>query len=621
MTATEKKTSSATGVATIMVAEDDVALRELLILVLETGGFNAIPVAKVVDGLMILRTIHVDLILLDLRLGHDNGLDILKAARRVPSREHIPIILLTACADLNTVRAIAKMGVQGYFLKHQLSRTELIQRIHRQLGLKTMLGTDSVSGNKVTSEESMPKPRGNASDENGMGIELATGGKSDPLNDRLKGEAGSAADLLRSIKPIITREQVLEEADKCAELKAFSPTVAQLLDMTGESNYSLDEIARVIKRDQAIALKVLKMANSVVYSRGSAVDTVHQALSRIGVSQVRQLIQNIAVIDNFQRIELGEDFKSEWFWEHSIATGLIAAFITRSRDGDERAIDSAFTMGLLHDVARMVFVEQSGEMYKQVLKASAQLQLPLEQVETRMLLINHADLMHRVLNGWKFPKALAEPIAMHHLSLENAIKISPNGVNEISILALANRLAHVMLLGSSGNRFLYSCEKFAKHLEVSPDTIRAIQQTIPEQAADMKLAMLQTCGASSVSYRDAAIKLFGGNVKAIYISANSAIDGYGIFFEQLGNSDRKSAPNICVMYLTEAGELDSLLKTLKRREEELQIQSLPSVLLVAPTVKVDQRAMVGRIYIEMIVPASIQQIAEAFNGLAVVARA
>lgn len=612
MTTPETIPSNSTMPATIMVAEDDVALRELLIFALETSGFKTVPAGNVISALTLLKVHRLDMILLDLRLGYENGLDILKAVRQMPQYEKLPIILLTACASLDTVRAIAKVGVQGYFLKHQLSRSELIDRIRRQLKgeNKEVVAPTEVSRPPVNDQKFTDAAANSSSAK-----KTVPASSSEKESGKPEAPNAEPGDLLRSIKPILTREQVLEQVGRCAELKAFSPTVAQLLSMTGESDCSLDQIARVIKRDQAIALKVLKIANSVVYSRGSPVETVHQALSRIGLAQVRQLILNISVIDNFQHGELGEDFKSEWFWEHSIATGLLAASITRLRCGDERAIDSAFTMGLLHDVARMMFVEQSGDMYKNVLDTSARLQLPLEHVETRMLLINHADLMDRVLNAWKFPKTLVEPIAMHHLSLENMIKIAPNGVNEVSILALADRLIHAMLLGSSGNSFLYPCEKFVKYLEISPDALRAIQEKIPEQTADMKLAMLQTNGVALASYRDRALKLFGQDIKPLYISANPTIDGFGTLFEHLRDRDCKTVPNVGVMYLAESEEQRVLLESLHRHEEELKVHRLPLILLMTATTRLDNKLWLDRTYRKLTVPCNLSQLAGMINTI------
>jgi len=65
------------------------------------------------------------------------------------------------------------------------------------------------------------------------------------------------------------------------------------------------------------------------------------------------------------------------------------------------------------------------------------------------------DVMDRILQMWRFPQHLIKPIAMHHMSIGNIRQLAPSLVKPIGILALANRLAHALLLGASGNVAVY----------------------------------------------------------------------------------------------------------------------------------------------------------------------
>src|SRR5580704_16194785 len=124
---------NATIAATIMVVEDEAAVRELLVLALEANAFDTVAAGNATDALAHLQSKHVDLLLLDLRLDTESGIELLKVIRQMPEYEKLPVILLTGCADRNTVLAIAQLGVQGYVLKHQFSRKDLIARISQQL--------------------------------------------------------------------------------------------------------------------------------------------------------------------------------------------------------------------------------------------------------------------------------------------------------------------------------------------------------------------------------------------------------------------------------------------------------------------------------------------------------
>jgi HD-like signal output (HDOD) protein/CheY-like chemotaxis protein len=607
--------SNATITATILIAEDDSMVRELLSMALEANGYEAVTVSNVHDALACISTRQIDLLLLDIGLGAESGLDLLSSLRLVPQGKNLPVILLTGRADRQTVLHCAHMGVQSYMVKHQFSRKELLARIDQHLKHRELLSAPATDVDLAESPKWLPQSNSKSPKPRRTGIAIAANPGPELQAAEFLERGAPYADLLRSVKPIINRAQTLAQVDRCAELKALSPTAAQLMKMTAESNFSMEEIAQVIKRDQAIALKVLQIANSVVYARAGAVDSVQKALSRIGLSQIRQLVLNISLVDNFHLSGLGEHFNSELFWEHSIATGLIASTIARFRRSDPHAIDLAFTMGLLHDVARMVFVQQLHDIYKRVMDTAARLELPLEQVETCMLQINHADAVDRLLCAWKFPKSLIQPIAMHHLSAEKIGKLAPEMITEVSTLALANRLAHALLLGSSGNNCQYSTDEFAKVLQLTPEAMAFIEQQIPTQTREMKNAMLQSGACEGcLDYRKIAMGKFRRPIRPIFIGASPETDGHRMLLDRLKDTNEPQRPNIAVMHLPTMN--DSLFGLLAEREKTAGAKPLPLIVL-SPTsnLKLEPRLVAGRKYKVVPSPFVLSRLIDAINHL------
>lgn len=99
---------------TIVIAEDDAAIRELLQHHLESAGFTALPVS---DGPAALRAgrSSVDLIILDIGLPGIDGFDVARALRR--EGKEVPIIFLTARTD-EVDRVIGfELGADDYVVK------------------------------------------------------------------------------------------------------------------------------------------------------------------------------------------------------------------------------------------------------------------------------------------------------------------------------------------------------------------------------------------------------------------------------------------------------------------------------------------------------------------------
>ena len=81
--------------ATVLICEDEPALRELIRISLD-GEYEF---AEAEDGracLEVAREVHPDLIVLDMMLPGLMGLDVLRELRRDPALETVPVIVLTA---------------------------------------------------------------------------------------------------------------------------------------------------------------------------------------------------------------------------------------------------------------------------------------------------------------------------------------------------------------------------------------------------------------------------------------------------------------------------------------------------------------------------------------------
>jgi HD-like signal output (HDOD) protein/DNA-binding response OmpR family regulator len=424
-------------------------------------------------------------------------------------------------------------------------------------------------------------------------------------------------DDIKDLKPLMAKSEIHELLDECIELKALSPTVAQVLKITQSPRCSIEQVVKIVKQDHAICLKILKLANSTAYTRGEPVDSIQKAVMRIGLSQIRQTVVNISVVDQFNGEEQNPYIRIMPFWEHSIATGLITADITRSLGGKDAQIDAAFTMGLLHDIGKIVYLEMLGDKYLQVLQVADTLKMPLEQVESRLLLVNHADAMDRILHKWKFSKELVNPIALHQLSLGNIRRMAPRTLNEGAALALANRLAHALLLGTSGNSTLYPTEEFAVMLKIKPEWIRNIEDVIPSQTDDVKFSMLSVSNqASWPRLCDEVSEQFQQPFRPLFISEDPEIDSLRIFCDRLRIKTDDELPNLAVIHIKSGRERLSITSKLKKAEKELGCEPL-SLLIISPKgdIQLEENAMPGRKFESLSFPVAVSKIIDAVNAL------
>ncbi|TQL48595.1 two-component system response regulator MtrA [Homoserinimonas aerilata] len=113
----------------ILVVDDDVALAEMIGIVLRGDGFDPSFCADGSEALQAFRDTKPDLVLLDLMLPGRNGIEVCEEIR---AESGVPIIMLTAKSDTTDVVRGLESGADDYVVK-PFNPKELVARIRTRL--------------------------------------------------------------------------------------------------------------------------------------------------------------------------------------------------------------------------------------------------------------------------------------------------------------------------------------------------------------------------------------------------------------------------------------------------------------------------------------------------------
>ncbi len=585
----------------VLVVDDMAVIREPIAAALRREGFDAVCAANGREAIGLMRTQPPDLILLDLGMPEMDGLELLRRMKSDATLPSPPVVVLTAAGDKDSVLRSRQMGVRHYLLKAQFSLADMVARV-RELTADRREEAPTGTGDAVAAKVGPGTPaRGTnrgASASSAPGVPTPT----------------EAAAALRDLKPRVVRSELVEMLDRCGELKALPPSVAEVLKVVNSPQANSEQVAGVIKRDPAIALKILRLANSSAFASGTPADTVEKAVLRIGVGAIRQAVMSIGVVDRFSSVAVEGFMDPVLFWEHSIAVGLIAAAMTRARGEGEG--DAAFTMGLLHDVGRVVYAELLRDRYAEVLAKAEELGVEVERAESRMLLMNHAEGMDRILRAWHFPRDLVDPIIFHHLSAPDIRRHCPKRYGEVATLALADRLAHAFMLGSSGNDALYPTDELCRGLGVGDEVVAEIERTIEAETETIKLAMLAAPGRAMEWKRrvDHYAKALAAPVRPLFVSASPACDAYRIALDRLRAAGDEPA-NVGVVHFSSPADRLPVSQAYASAEADAGVGRLPLIVLspegaVAPEESVAE----GRRVLLLPTPTPMARLTGALNA-------
>lgn len=116
----------------ILIVDDEVAIRELLKYNLEKEGYKTTSAADGEQALNFMNKNKYDLVILDLMLPGINGLEVCRKMRQDPSLARIPIIMLTAKGEEIDKVVGLELGADDYVTK-PFGVRELIARIKVRL--------------------------------------------------------------------------------------------------------------------------------------------------------------------------------------------------------------------------------------------------------------------------------------------------------------------------------------------------------------------------------------------------------------------------------------------------------------------------------------------------------
>lgn len=261
---------------------------------------------------------------------------------------------------------------------------------------------------------------------------------------------------------VITLEKLVSEVE---DLPTLPHLTAKIMEITGSPNTTAQELNDIIVQDQALAAKILKLANSAYYGFSRRISTITEAIIMLGFVNIRNLVltSNVHSIipDEIPGYNLG---KGE-LWEHSLGTAMAAGKLAK-KIGYSQA-DKAYIGGLLHDIGKTVLNHYVKEAYDNILKLTNDKGIPFDQAEKEVLGYNHAQVGAKVAEKWKFPIDLVEVIRWHH---------EPSQANEnkklCTIVHLADAITVMMGLGMGIDGFLEPIdESFISELGITRKVI------------------------------------------------------------------------------------------------------------------------------------------------------
>ncbi len=208
-----------------------------------------------------------------------------------------------------------------------------------------------------------------------------------------------------------TNEKLNALVRQVRDLPALPESVLRVMQLTEDPKAGIAQVAKILVADQALAARVLKLANSAFYGSSRRIGTVSDALVVLGMRTTRNLVMAASCEALLEGEVAGYGLPRGVLLRHSLACASAAQALARR--AKFRGTEEAFVAGLLHDIGKVVMNAYQSDLFGEVL-TQVMGGMTCTEAERSVFGFDHAEAGGCLLERWNLPPSLVSAVRHHH---------------------------------------------------------------------------------------------------------------------------------------------------------------------------------------------------------------
>lgn len=228
---------------------------------------------------------------------------------------------------------------------------------------------------------------------------------------RLTGTLGRVTAIVSIGQTIAVRFDHLAEEIICdpkALRRTLPDVAADVIELCSRANASAESMERTLTRDPFISAQVVSVANSAMFAPRMPILGVRDAVVRIGLDAVRDVVLMVVTNSTMFRVP-GLGAEVEAMRRRMLASASLARLLARAVGAEA---EYGFLAGLLHDIGTLVLLERAvsdGLVTPAIWATPGEGDLVRERLHA-----HHTAAGAAICRSWKLPSGVADAAHFHH---------------------------------------------------------------------------------------------------------------------------------------------------------------------------------------------------------------
>ncbi len=189
-----------------------------------------------------------------------------------------------------------------------------------------------------------------------------------------------------------------------------APKILQKLQKLISSDVAtIAMIAELVVLEPGLSGKIVQMANSTHFSRGAKVDSPLEAIQRVGLKGVKELVTYAVASQLVGRPLAAYGLDAQTLWNRAVACGIAAGYLAQKSGAVD--YDDAYTAGLMHGLGLVAIDRHAAKQPKKIKLVSSGYPLDYAPAERAFLGgFSHVAVGGALLAMWGFSAAIVNAV-------------------------------------------------------------------------------------------------------------------------------------------------------------------------------------------------------------------